>query len=69
VRVRPDRLGERVTPNRALFFGGFLQALARNPLPAERAASLEILGSTPSAQNIEDLLWTVCMLPEFQLIR
>ncbi len=47
----------------------FLYALSRPPQPLEREAALELLGSSPSVQKIEDLLWTVCMLPEFQLIR
>jgi len=47
----------------------FLYALARNPQPSEKQAALELLGDKPSPEKIEDLLWTVCMLPEFQLIR
>lgn len=47
----------------------FLHALARPPQATEREAALELLSTSPSVQNIEDLLWTVCMLPEFQLIR
>jgi len=47
----------------------FVRALARPPQKTEREASLELLGPAPKAQNIEDLLWTICMLPEFQLVR
>lgn len=44
-------------------------ALSRKPSDAERAASLELLGSKPSLQSVEDLLWAVLMLPEFMLVR
>ena len=47
----------------------FVRALARPPQKTEREAALELLGPTPKVQNIEDLLWTICMLPEFQLVR
>jgi len=47
----------------------FMHALSRAPQAGEREAALETLGQSPSADNIADLLWTVCMLPEFQLIR
>jgi hypothetical protein len=29
----------------------------------------DVLGASPGVDGIEDLLWAVCMLPEFQLIR
>jgi hypothetical protein len=44
-------------------------ALSRSPTADELAAAQEILGSAPSARNVEDLLWAVLMLPEFQLVR
>lgn len=44
-------------------------ALSRSPTSDELAAAQEILGSAPSARNVEDLLWAVLMLPEFQLVR
>jgi len=47
----------------------FLHGLSRAPQAGEREAALETLGQNPSADNIADLLWTVCMLPEFELIR
>lgn len=47
----------------------FARALARPATGAERAAALRLLGETPSAQSVEDLLWSVLMLPEFQTIR
>jgi hypothetical protein len=47
----------------------YLKALCRLPTPAERATAGEILGKQLSAATLEDLLWTIFMLPEFQLIR
>ncbi|MGC3972446.1 MAG: DUF1549 domain-containing protein [Pirellulales bacterium] len=47
----------------------FRFALARLPTSDERAAAVEILGATPSPESVEDLLWALLMLPEFQLVR
>jgi hypothetical protein len=47
----------------------FLLALSRRPTPEERAAASELLGEQPAEQDIEDLMWAVLMLPEFQLVR
>ncbi len=44
-------------------------ALSRPPTSQELAAAREFAGPQPSETGIEDLLWSVCMLPEFQLIR
>ncbi len=46
----------------------YRQALGRNPAREEVAAATELLGSTPRAEDVEDLLWSVMLLPEFQLI-
>ncbi|MBS0211112.1 MAG: DUF1549 domain-containing protein [Planctomycetes bacterium] len=45
------------------------RALARAPTADERAVALELLGQEPTDADVADLLWTVVMLPEFQLIR
>ena len=47
----------------------FLKALARDPTNVELQTCQEILGEPPTQQGLEDLLWTVFMLPEFQIIR
>ncbi len=47
----------------------FRYALSRGPTPAERDASAELLGTPVTREGLEDLLWAVFMLPEFQLIR
>jgi hypothetical protein len=47
----------------------YLSALSREPSAAERAVAVGLLGADYSEQSIADLLWAVCMLPEFQTIR
>lgn len=45
------------------------QTLCREPTTDELATALELLGDKPTDTDVADLLWTVVMLPEFQLIR
>lgn len=47
----------------------YAQALGRAPSPAERSIANEVIGSDKQTQGIEDMLWVIVMLPEFQLIR
>lgn len=47
----------------------FVHALSRKPTGAEREVARELSGSPPTSQGVEDLLWAVVMVPEFQLIR
>ncbi|HVV99687.1 MAG TPA: DUF1553 domain-containing protein, partial [Planctomycetaceae bacterium] len=44
-------------------------ALSRDPQPGELAAAKESLGDKLTPEGIEDVLWAVIMLPEFQLVR
>ncbi len=44
-------------------------SLARNPSAEEQTVLLQELGSKLSAQGVEDVLWSIVMLPEFQLVR
>ncbi|HEX5470258.1 MAG TPA: DUF1553 domain-containing protein, partial [Lacipirellulaceae bacterium] len=44
-------------------------ALSRPPTTDERATALELLNSQPKPQGVEDVLWAVLMLPEYQIIR
>ncbi len=46
----------------------FLTALGRAPVPDELATARELAGTPPSRDGVQDLLWTLTMLPEFQLI-
>lgn len=46
----------------------FQIGLNRAPTAGERAVAKELLGTPPDAQGVEDLLWSIVMLGEFQLI-
>ncbi|WP_020471757.1 DUF1549 domain-containing protein [Zavarzinella formosa] len=43
-------------------------ALSRSPGASEAALARELLGTQPTETRVQDLLWAVIMLPEFQLI-
>ncbi len=47
----------------------FQFAISREPTPSERKVLLESFGDKLTTQGIEDALWAVVMLPEFQLVR
>ncbi len=49
--------------------GFFWDALSRPPTDSERDLALQIVGDSMDQQGIEDLIWTVVMLPEFQIVR
>jgi mono/diheme cytochrome c family protein len=44
------------------------KALSRKPNRGELLLARDLLGSSAARENVEDLLWAVAMLPEFQLI-
>jgi hypothetical protein len=43
-------------------------ALSRLPTETETKLAAGIIGSPPTREGLEDLLWSLCMLPEFQLV-
>jgi hypothetical protein len=47
----------------------YLAALGRKPTTKEIAVAQEVVGPAGDVEGVEDLLWAVCMLPEFQLIQ
>jgi hypothetical protein len=47
----------------------YQRALSREPSAAERKICLDMLGDPMIQQGLEDLLWSVFMLPEFQHVR
>lgn len=47
----------------------FQFALSRHPSPAESVAVIELLGEQLNDQAVQDLLWSVFMLPEFQIVQ
>ena len=44
-------------------------SLARAPTEAEAEVAIGIVGERPTPEGVEDLLWAVLMLPEFQIVR
>ncbi|WP_138485039.1 DUF1549 domain-containing protein [Dyadobacter bucti] len=52
----------------SLVTGLYRQALGRAPVPKEIAAARKILGAKPSEESIQDLVWAIALIPEFQLI-
>jgi hypothetical protein len=44
-------------------------ALSRQPTAEELSIATDILGSPPTEQGVEDVLWIIMMLPEFQIVR
>ena len=61
-----ERHGKEPGP---LIRGVYLGALGREPSGAELAAAGELIGESATPDGVQDLLWVVTMLPEFQLIR
>jgi len=54
--------------SRAFVESLYQQALSRKPTAAELPLALELVGTPAKAEGVEDLLWSLAMLPEFQLI-
>ena len=46
----------------------FVKSLGRKPTKNESKLAVELVGSPAKAEGVEDLLWSLAMLPEFQLI-
>ena len=47
----------------------FRYALSREPTKDERNIAREMLGEIPSEEAVQDIMWSIFMLPEFQLVR
>ena len=47
----------------------YLFALSREPTADEASVLAEAVGPSLTQQNVEDVLWSVIMLPEFHLVR
>ncbi|MEY2879319.1 MAG: hypothetical protein RLZZ15_1699, partial [Verrucomicrobiota bacterium] len=47
----------------------FRHALGRAPSAAESSLIASLSGTPAQAEGVEDFLWSLAMLPEFQLIR
>jgi hypothetical protein len=62
-------ISEAGTPGRRLVTEVFERALSREPTARERRLAIQLVGAEASPEGVEDLLWSVAMLPEFQLIQ
>jgi hypothetical protein len=47
----------------------YVYALSRPPTKNELSVTREVLGPKPTEQGVQDLLWALVMMPEFQLVR
>ncbi len=47
----------------------YLKTLSRSPTAAERTLAEKVVGSPARNEGVQDLVWMLAMLPEFQLIR
>ena len=68
LKAGSERLAAEKNPDK-LIDSIYVKALGRKPTAAERSIALELVGSPVASEGISDVLWTICMLPEFQLIR
>jgi hypothetical protein len=69
LRRGAERLVAGGKGSRAIVDEVFERALGRAPTSVERRLSSQALGPRPDTAVVEDLLWSVVMLPEFQLVR
>ena len=59
---------EQYKTNEEIVRAVYKKALGREPEPAEMQVALTRLGPSPDDGAVEDFLWAVMLLPEFQLI-
>jgi hypothetical protein len=64
-----NQLMTTAQPADALVDTVFMRALSRRPGTAEKTELAAVLGTKPTPQSVEDLLWMVLLLPEFQFVR
>lgn len=62
-------VAEASAPAGALVSSLYRQALGRPPTASESGLAASLVGAPARAEGVEDLLWALTMLPEFQLIR
>lgn len=61
-------LGEKPASSTDLVRQLYVKALGREPTARELQLAKELLGEPLKEEQVEDLLWSVAMLPEFQLV-
>jgi hypothetical protein len=60
---------EQGSSTEALVQRVYMYALSRPPTKNELSVTREVLGPKPTEQGVQDLLWALVMMPEFQLVR
>jgi len=58
----------RYPESESLIRAVYQKAFNRAPLPQELTAAKQMLGEKPSSEAVQDFLWAIVMLPEFQFI-
>jgi hypothetical protein len=61
-------MAAKTNDSRKLIANVYEQALGRKPERTELQLAEETVGKKPTKEGVEDLLWAMVMLPEFQLI-
>ena len=69
LKTGAQRLRAESRPSEELVVWLYQHALSREPTDREQAVLLELLGDGRDSNAIEDLLWAVIMLPEFQIVQ
>ena len=64
-----SKLVEGETSGKALIEALYEKAVGRAPTPQELELAQSVVGEKPKKEGVEDFLWAIVMLPEFQLIR
>jgi mono/diheme cytochrome c family protein len=59
---------EHNSDGRKLVRSIYQEAMGRSPTATELKLAETVVGEKPTRESVEDFLWTVAMLPEFQLI-
>ena len=67
-RGATNLLADPLLPKRKLVAAIYEKALGREPTTSEFKLGRDLIGQPVQAAGVEDLLWAVTMLPEFQLI-
>jgi hypothetical protein len=63
-----NSLKEKAASREELISNLYFRALGRAPTEDEVEMAKDVVGQPPQPAGVEDLLWALVMLPEFQLI-
>jgi uncharacterized membrane protein/mono/diheme cytochrome c family protein len=68
LRKGAEQWAQKYTSGELLVKALYLKALGREPSSKELTLAVKYIGKKPSVEGIQDLVWAVTLLPEFQLI-